>query len=332
MKSGEMKLFGYKVVAKLNRTLQKMRCISVNAMVITIVAFFALNPLAAQEPTFAEAYSLDSTTADSMTSSIADRYASSKDVYKRNRQQNDQTLLFNALEYEIQNARTMLKRGLKYAENIHEIEVILELRKSALDGIHVDTANALTVRNLVATTILLNEVSRRNESQLAKIKSSNTLFSQAQRRIDSLATIPVLYQVPVDSNIQEVYFQRYRIFSTGYDNTAVKLKNAIDTIRQLEAKGNELKFMLESDHLVLNELQRLEQDNLFSGKEDTFFKHTVQSKSFAVSLVYSLVKGILVLVFYFTNHKISILVMLLLIIGIAYYLKILKRKFINLNH
>lgn len=250
------------------------------------------------------------------------------DKYSNNfiiRKQNE---LFNSIDYEIQNAENIIKQGIDYKGFTKELEYEIEIKKSALAGLFNNDPHYLTYRNLTVTSLLLNEISKRIESQLIKINENNKALGGIQNKIDSLFTSKELYLSPADSVSKMIYFNRFMTVDNNYKSLHLRLKNALDSIHKLEIVGTKFKYSVESDKIEIENLRKAEIDDMFI-KRESLFKTGSDSLTFHSNFIYSFKKEALLVVFYVFNHLIIFTILLLTILGIWLYLNVLKRKYIT---
>lgn len=248
------------------------------------------------------------------------------DKYSNNFLIRKQNNLFNSIDYEIQNAENTIKQGIDYKGFTKELEYEIEIKRATLIGLFEKDPRYLTYRNLTVTTLLLNEISNRIETQLVKINQNNQALSSIQNKIDSLFTTKELYIPPTDSISKMIYFNRLLTVDDNYKALHLRLKNALDSIHKLEIIGNKFKFSVESDKIEIENLRKVEINDIFI-KQENLFKSSKSSLSFKDSYVYSFKKEMLLFIFYIFNHQIIFIVLLLTIIGVFLYLNILKQKY-----
>jgi small-conductance mechanosensitive channel len=249
--------------------------------------------------------------------------------YNKARQIQKQNRVFNQLRNEIQNAENILKQGIDYAEFTTELDATMKYKDVAITGILTTDIENQTIRNLTTTSILLTELKNRTENQLKKIRENNQAITDVQHTIDSLMADESVYVVPRDSASGEIYFQRYQALYNDFIKTNVRLKNALDSIQHLEVLSNAFKFSLEKDHTEISLLQKSKYKNILSAKDPVFSNPDPEQLSILGAFLNSLIKGLLLMIFYFYNHYTYILIMLLIFISITAYLKVLKNKYIR---
>lgn len=250
--------------------------------------------------------------------------------YSNNNLIKKQNFLFGSIENELQNAEKLLKIGIDYKEFTTEFNTVVDLKKSATNGIINNTDRFLTYRNLTVTTLMLNEISDRIDNQLKKIGQNHESLSNIQSKLDSLFTAKELYHIPIDSSSKIIYMNRYINLNKDYKSINYRLKNALDSIQKIQILSSKFKFSLQSD-LIETEHLRKEELLFFYTKSVDLFSKTEDTKSFWATFAYSFIKESSLLVFYLFNRYNYILFMFLTIIGLHLYLKLLKRKYEKAN-
>jgi len=233
---------------------------------------------------------------------------------------------FALIKNELAKARNFLKQGYSYQEIKDEIDKLTVWKKLAGEGVITGKDNLQTVRNLAATSILLKELLNRTNDRLQKIALYHKTLSQFQYKLDSLMMDSVLYIVPNDSVSLIRYFQRLILLSKDYTPVKVPLKTALDSVEKLEIKFSMIKFSLESDITETENQRKTLYEKIGIIETGTFGRGIDKSKSIKEVIAFSFNKAELVLLFYAANHLSSLVLMLLFIIGIAFYLILLRRK------
>lgn len=262
---------------------------------------------------------------------VSDRMKNSQMVFENNQTIRTQNNAFSLINIEIQKAKNILERGFDYKGFTKEINLLVEWKDFAVDGITKNKNKRQTTRDLTTTSLLLNELVSRTNNQIDKIKNNNKALSDIQKRIDSLASDKALYVLPKDSIAINNYFQRLLFLTKDIDKTNNSLKNAIDSIQTLEIKGDIFENNLKSDIVKVDLLRKIETDNLFSRKVSVFEAEDIKEKSFLRELKQSFKKGYYVLRFYVVNNSSIIKLLFLCILAVFTYLKILKKKYKKAN-
>ena len=231
------------------------------------------------------------------------RLKKSKMILENNKTVQSQNNAFALINIEIQKANAALQRGFDYKGFTKEINLLIEWKDFAVDGITINKNKTQTIRDLTTTTLLLNELQSRTANQINKIKNNNEALSSIQKRLDSLATNQALYLLPNDSIAKNNYFQRLTLLTQDIDETNNKLKNAIDSIQTLEIKGEIFKNNLNADIVKVQILRKIESDSLFSRKTSFLNTADITERSFLKELKHSYKKEYFVLLFFGVNNS-----------------------------
>src|SRR6478735_5391768 len=103
---------------------------------------------------------------------------------------NDQSIqiqnkIFNLIKLEVHNAKFLLNKGFDYKDINEEIHQLKDWEEFAVGGINEKKFRVLTDRNLSSTSILLDELLKRDNNRLKNINSENYELSRTQEKIDS---------------------------------------------------------------------------------------------------------------------------------------------------
>ena len=203
-----------------------------------------------------------------------------------------QYVIFDLLEEKIQKGNLVLKKGIDYKNFAKELAYILELKKSAIEGVIVNQSEFQSVRNLTLTSVMLHEVFLRTDEQTKLIKQNNKELSNIQTDIDSLITLEHLFVAPKDSSSKSIYLERYNQLTTDVNQIMGRLKSALDSINILEIKSKKLKYELQYDIIGTEKLRKKFQENLLSNRI-AIFDSAKNKISFGETYIYSLKKEII---------------------------------------
>jgi small-conductance mechanosensitive channel/drug/metabolite transporter superfamily protein YnfA len=259
----------------------------------------------------------------------ADAALKSRTNYNKTRLILKQNRVFNQLRNEIQHAENILKQGIDYAEFTKELQLTKNYKDVALKGLLTTDRENVTIRNLTSSSILLTELKNRTDNQLKKIRENNQSITDVQHKIDSLMADESVYVVPQDSASVEVYLQRYQSVYNDFVNINSRLKNALDSIRQLEVLSTSFKFDLDKDHSEITFLQKDKYAKILTARDQIFTGTNPDQSSLLGNFLTSLLKGILLLVFYFYNHFTYIVILFIIFLALLAYLKVLKNKYVR---
>ncbi len=257
---------------------------------------------------------------------VAKELVNSREEFRAHQAVLQQGRTFVAIKNELERARNFLKQGYSYQDIKNEINRLTGWKKLAGEGVITGKDNFQTVRNLTATSILLKELLNRTNDHLQQVASYHKSLGQFQYKLDSLFMDSVLYIVPNDSVSLIRYFQRLVLLNKDFEPVNIPLKTALDSIEKLEIKLSMIKFSLESDLAETESQRKALYEKIGIIETGTFGRSTDNDKSIAEVIAFSSKKAELVLLFYVINHLISLILMLLFIIGIAFYLIMLIRN------
>jgi len=242
----------------------------------------------------------------------------------------EQNSKFNLLNEQIQKANTILKEGIDYKGFTSELELLVKGMKKTVKGIKQNQGKMQTARDLTTTSVLLNELLKRTNTQLDKISANNRSLSSIQRRIDSMAIDKVFYQIPVQDVAKKNYYQRMSITTKDLNVANTNLKNAIDSIQKLEIKGKIFKYNLESDIAYLKNARKTLSAKINKGASDVI-ESNEGYPSIVENFIYSFEKGALIFIFYTTNQTGILTVMFFFIVGLVLYLRAIRSKYKKAN-
>ncbi|TAF65494.1 MAG: hypothetical protein EAZ58_10855, partial [Flavobacterium sp.] len=257
-------------------------------------------------------------------------FRENKTNYEFNVLINKQNENFNLINEEIQSANTLLKVGIDYKGFTSELELLVKWKEKSVKGIVNDKSKMQTVRELTTTSLILNELLKRTNGQLEKISANNKSLGGIQRRMDSLAIDPIFYKVPEQEIAKKNYYQRMVLMTKDLSVANTNLKNAIDSIQKLEVNGKLFKYSLESDLAVVNNERKILSKRVGSFSPDIIGSNDSEF-SFKDNFKHSFFKGYLLFVFYFANQLGILTVLFLFIVGLAFYLKVVRNKYKKAN-
>ena len=250
----------------------------------------------------------------------------SQQFFIDNQNSKKQRKILSEINEEIQNANLILKRGIDYKNFTSELKAVSELQKKAFDDVLKSNKNTQSVRNLTLTAIWLDEILLRTEVQMKKIKKNSDELSKSQTKLDSLIISDVLYISPNDEQAKKLYLKRFDQVTQDVESLNDRFKKALDSINALEINADQFKFSLQDNIITTDKLRNEIQSEPFYTNKSLFDKKqnpNVFSETFGLSFA----KEFALLIFYISNHFSLIVLIVLVVIGIASYLKILKRKY-----
>ncbi len=252
----------------------------------------------------------------------------SNTLFKENQISRERAELFDAISKNIQKADLTLKTGIDYKGFTSELDYVIKLKKTAIDGIIKNKNDFQTLRNITVTSIMLKELQTRVEIQLAKINKNRLELSQMQGIIDSLSIKKSLFTLPKDSLRKTLYYERYSQMNSDVGQLNKRFKDALDSISKLQIIGSRFKFDLQNDIIETDNIRKNEFQNLLNS-DGEIFNTNDGSNSFIGAFFYSLTKVLIILLFFITNHFNAIFLMLLATLCLIIYLLFLKNKYIT---
>ncbi|MTH15559.1 mechanosensitive ion channel domain-containing protein [Flavobacterium sp. LC2016-01] len=252
----------------------------------------------------------------------------SNTLFKENQISRERAELFDAISKNIQKADLTLKTGIDYKGFTSELDYVITLKKTAIDGIIKNKNDFQTLRNITVTSIMLKELQTRVEIQLAKINKNRLELSEMQSIIDSLTIKKSLFTLPKDSLRKALYYERYSQMNSDVGQLNKRFKDALDSISKLQIIGSRFKFDLQNDIIETDNIRKNEFQNLLHSDGDIFNPNEGNS-SFIGAFFYSLTKVLIILLFFITNHFNAIILMLLAASCLIIYLLFLKNKYIK---
>ncbi|MRX68753.1 Mechanosensitive ion channel [Flavobacterium resistens] len=252
----------------------------------------------------------------------------SNTLFKENKISRERAELFDAISKNIQKADLTLKTGIDYKGFTSELDYVIKLKKTAIDGIIKNKNDFQTLRNITVTSIMLKELQTRVEIQLTKIKKNRTELSEIQSVIDSLSIKKSLFTLPKDSLRKSLYYERYSQMNTDVDLLNKRFKDALDSISKLQIIGSQFKYDLQSDIIETDNIRKNEFQNLLHS-DGEIFKTNTGNTTFKEAFFYSVTKVVIILLFFITNHFNAIILMLLAALCLIIYLFFLRSKFIK---
>lgn len=250
--------------------------------------------------------------------------------FQKNKLQRKQKKYFNLIDSEIKKAKIILKQGIDYRHFTKELDNLKKIQNYTFDSLLVHNESAQTLRNTTTTSRLLNELINRTDIQIARIENDAEALSLVQINLDTLTRDKDLYIAPQnDSLSQSIYFERLKYMNNDLSKLSKNIKNALDTIQELELNTNLLKYEIQED-IIENESIREKIFNSDIVPKKIISEVAENNKiSIGTAIVYSLIKSNILLIFYWSNHSTSILLMLFFVLGIYLYLRSLKSKFMS---
>lgn len=237
-----------------------------------------------------------------------------------------QAKFFAELTIELENTNEYLQRGIDTTNLEKEISNITKWFRVAADGVFINKGSTQTSRNLTITHIILKEAMTRLNSRFEETQHYLDELSLHKKRIDSLLTDSILLNIPKDSTALMGFYKKAVQVGTHLGNTYRTLKDVINTVQDLNARCQVVHNTL---RIKLEEVEQYRK-NLIGGSQvkrevSNIWGPIGVSRPLKEILAVSAKKNQIVLSFYLGNNLGKILVMALLTIILAYFLKYLEK-------
>lgn len=236
-----------------------------------------------------------------------------------------QTKSFIAINNEINKANSFIKQGYNYRLTLDNTSNLLRIKDIAIDGVIKNADVFHSNRNLTTTSIILDELQRRNNIWLEETLKFHQSLGNIQNRLDSLAKDSLLYQVPSDSAYRSNYYIKLTSMRSRITPVNKSLSDALDSIQQVELQVNQIQSVLEADIAETAFLRKQLHENRKIRELDSFNKK-ISDKPLSEVITFSIRKMIILVGFYLANHFYSFVMMGLLIVIISFYFILLIRK------
>ncbi|HMK19068.1 MAG TPA: mechanosensitive ion channel domain-containing protein [Chitinophagaceae bacterium] len=225
-----------------------------------------------------------------------------------------------------QKANDYLGSGIDTAGIASQLDYILRLYDVGGDGVFTNKGTTQTERNLATTSSLLRELLNRAEISKHSLESYHKNLVGFQNNIDSLASDTILIELPSDSISLLNLISKISVVTKEMRPADTLLKKAIQKVQLLQTRVNFVTVKLE-DGIEQIEKYREDLAASLSDKETVNLWEPVAFRRPMKEILFlSKEKAKLVLSFYSKNNSGKIVFLFLLIIGLALFLRTLKKK------
>ena len=225
-----------------------------------------------------------------------------------------------------QKANDYLESGIDTAGIASQLDYILRLYDVGGDGVFTNKGTTQTERNLATTSSLLRELLNRAEISKHSLESYHKNLVGFQNNIDSLASDSILIELPSDSISLINLISKISVVTKEMRPADTLLKKAIQKVQLLQTRVNFVTVKLE-DGIEQIEKYREDLAASLSDKETVNLWEPVAFRRPMKEILFlSKEKAKLVLSFYSKNNSGKIVFLFLLIIGLAIFLRTLKKK------
>lgn len=237
-----------------------------------------------------------------------------------------QNRLLAALRTTFAQTKGYLRRGINIAPIEEELDTISAQLAKADEGIFVNKGTIQTARNLSTTSILLNALSNRNNARARQIGDYLDELSYYRHTIDSLISDSLMFYVPYDSVHFREFFQKMQLLGKESVTTDSLLSVDLKIIRALDIKCGTLSGSIEAKQSDIESYRKKLSNNQFSREIPDLWGAVGYSRPFGEIVHFSRQKTQMVLAFYIRNHMPNIIILLLVMLGLASYLRTLRRN------
>jgi small-conductance mechanosensitive channel len=225
-----------------------------------------------------------------------------------------------------QKANDYLESGIDTAGIASQLDYILRLYDVGGDGVFTNKGTTQTERNLATTSSLLRELLNRAEISKHSLESYHKNLVGFQNNIDSLASDTILIELPSDSISLINLISKISVVTKEMRPADTLLKKAIQKVQLLQTRVNFVTVKLE-DGIEQIEKYREQLGASLSDKETVNLWEPVAFRRPMKEILFlSKEKARFVLSFYSKNNSGKIVLLFLLIIGLAIFLRNLKKK------
>jgi potassium efflux system protein len=238
---------------------------------------------------------------------------------------------FDEIRRTMQKAKIYLKGNLDTPGTKVELQEIEKDFVIASDGVFTDKGSAQTFRNLTATSKVLNELLKKANARKIKLDTRQQELNNFRYQIDSLMSVPALFQFSKDSVTLSKYIQKIRVIAYETIPVDTALKLTANTIQTLLNEVNMTVFKLEGRLGEIEEYQKDMANHTFKREFDNIWGPEGSYRPFTEIMTFSKIKGLLTLSFYVENNIGKLLLMIVLILTSFFYLRSLKQIYTEGN-
>jgi small-conductance mechanosensitive channel len=295
--------------------------------VITVFCgcFFGLTHAKAQQDTAARIDSAPSSFVRKMQQFARDSKAKSIEELNNDKATLIQDALLENIKKTMQHARGYLKNGIDTSGINEDLVNISNWQTIAGDGIFTNKGTAQTFRNLTTSYNLLLVLEKRLINHKINLDNFQHKLSLFRFQIDSLSSDSSMFSFSNDSATLRNYLQRLVAVAYEIEPVDSVLKKAMADVRVLQSRVNLQVYQVASSKDEIELYQREIYRNTFSREFPELWKPLTYDRPFTEVVAYSKVKGWLTLRFYVQNNLGKILLLLLIILLSAIYLRSLKK-------
>lgn len=240
-----------------------------------------------------------------------------------------QVRIFENIRKTMQMAKIYLQAGLDTSEVRAELSQIQKDFIIAGDGVLTNRGTSQTFRNLTATSKIVSELLNKTTARKLQVDKYKEGLNNYRYHLDSLLSLPDLFSFPKDSVVLAEYIQQLRVIAYQLHPIDSSLNRAASNAQKL---ANEVNLKVTDLQVSLEEIE-LHQKKMGKGALDREFHNLWQPSSayrpFNQIFDQAKAKGLLTLKFYLQNNLAKLSSLIVLFLGVLFYLRSLKAAYIR---
>jgi potassium efflux system protein len=293
---------------------------------LVFLCFLSTVPVLAQQDSTKQNKTSESPLVKQLKKIAADGAIKSRQEFKDEKTANRQRIVLESARNLNQQAKLLLKK----AVDTNNLNDFLRNTKGSLEivkeGIWINPGSSQTQRNLTVSSAILVELSTRVAKQKQFLDNYAAKLTAVKFRIDSLSNEPSIYAFPSDSVGLIKFVKRMFVTAKEMAPTDTALKKATANLEELQLKTDLIAFELRSAQEDIEIYSSRLSAHTFKQEFPDIWNKPASSRPVKEILDFSLAKESILLQFYFENHLISILILLVLILCSWSFLRSLKRQ------
>ncbi|MXV50484.1 mechanosensitive ion channel [Pedobacter sp. HMF7647] len=225
--------------------------------------------------------------------------------------------------------KSFLKSGIDTTGIVEDLNDLDRLHRIAGDGVFTNTGTSQTHRNLATSAIIISELYNKALARKVSLDKYYKSLTGFRNEIDSLASQPLIYQLPKDSADLLHYEKKLQTITIELTPNINLLNSTLNSVRNLQIRVNRSVIRYSSD---LNEIENFRKNissSSLNREMPDLWASVAFARPFSEIITYSAVKGMLAFKFYALANVDKIAVLILLVITVYIFLKSLKTKLLS---
>lgn len=247
-------------------------------------------------------------------------------ISKENAQDNaiitGQNSVLEKLKMKMDIGKSLLASGFDSATTHSAILQLDEWNQIASEGILDSKSGTPLEANILISSIILNELLTLSDNLNTRLNTTRLSFEIAQRDIDSLSTLDILYKSPKDTALIHAYLPQIITRQSDAITVSIALKNALTYLQKLQSDALHLRFNIESN---LKGIEKLHQSRIIGGTGIETESGYIHGKNYGEIITWSMNKVILALGFYISNHFSEVVLAIFSILLLWYFLVVTRK-------